>query len=144
MRPLADGVGREGDDFTYSAIATPTPPALNVRPAAFASSTRSSLSSASASRPDDDPSAPTASSPSRTGVPGGGRGPASFDPHDALARGPAMLHARDDLLADVAALVEIDAVEQVEVGVVREGVAVGEIDAALRHADGDAQRLVFA
>ena len=55
-----------------------------------------------------------------------------------------MLHARDDLLADIAALVEIDPVEKIEIGVVREGVRIGEIEAALGRADGDAQALVFA
>ena len=75
-------------------------------------------------------------------MPGWGRRAGQRHPHDALARRPAMAHARDDLLADIAALVEIDAMQQVEVGVMREGVAIGEIDAALRHADADAQRLV--
>ena len=42
------------------------------------------------------------------------------DRHDAGARGAAMLHARHDLLADEAALVEIDAAELVHVGFVRE------------------------
>ncbi len=118
----------------HSASVTPTPPAVKGRPAAFASSTRSSRSIASASRPDDEPSVPTASSPSRTGVPGGGGVGRDLDARDALARRPAVLHARDDLLPDVAALVEIDAVQEVEVGVVRKGVAIGEIDAALRNA----------
>ena len=53
-----------------------------------------------------------------------------------------MLHARHHLLADVAALVEIDAVELVHVGLVREGVAVDEIEPAARHAERDAVRLV--
>ena len=55
-----------------------------------------------------------------------------------------MPHARDDLLADIAAFLEIDAVQQVEIGVMGKGVAVGEIDAALGHAERDAKRLVFA
>ncbi len=53
-----------------------------------------------------------------------------------------MFHARDDLLPDVAAFAEIDAVEKVEVGVVGKSVAIGEIDAALGRGDADAQRLV--
>src|SRR5271155_2072382 len=62
----------------HSASVNTTPPALSVRPAAAASSARSSLRSASASRPDDEPSMPTASSRSITGAPGAGGGPASL------------------------------------------------------------------
>ena len=54
-----------------------------------------------------------------------------------------MLHARDDFLADIAAFGEIDAAELVHVGLVREGVAVAEIEAALRHAERYAMRLVL-
>ena len=53
-----------------------------------------------------------------------------------------MLDARDDLLADIAAFVEIDAAELVHVGFVRERVEIGEILAAARHAERDAMRLV--
>ena len=65
-----------------------------------------------------------------------------MNPDDAFARGPAMLDARDDLLADKAALVEIDAVNEIEIGVVREGLAIGEVDAPLRNAERDAVGLV--
>ena len=58
------------------------------------------------------------------------------------ARGAAMLHARDDLLADIAALVEIDAGEAVHVGLVRKRIAVHEIEPAARHAERDAMGLV--
>src|ERR1700691_1289127 len=54
-----------------------------------------------------------------------------------------MLHARNDLLADIAALVEIDPMEKIEIGVVREGVGIREIEAALRRSDGDPETLVF-
>ena len=54
-----------------------------------------------------------------------------------------MLHARDHLLADIAAFGEIDAAELVHVGLVREGIAVAEIEPALRHAERDAMRLVL-
>ena len=37
---------------------------------------------------------------------------------------------------------EVDAVEQIHVGVMREGVAIGEIDPALRRAGGDPRRLI--
>ena len=53
-----------------------------------------------------------------------------------------MLHARHHFLADEAALGEIDAGELVHVGLVREGVAIAEIEAAARHAVRDAMRLV--
>ena len=55
-----------------------------------------------------------------------------------------MLHARNDFLADIAALVEIDPMEKIEIGVVREGVRIGEIQAALGRPDGDTETLVFA
>ena len=64
------------------------------------------------------------------------------DPHGAGARGAAMLHPRHDLLADIAALVEIDAVQPVHVGLVRERVAIHEVEAAARHAERDAMRLI--
>src|SRR3984885_14655544 len=71
------------------------------------------------------------------------RGARQFHARDAFAGGPAVLHARNDLLADIAALVEIDPMEEVEIGVVREGVAIGEIEPALRRSYGDTQALVF-
>ena len=49
-----------------------------------------------------------------------------------------MLDARDNLLSDVAAFVEIDAVELVHVGLVRECVAIDEIETAARHAERNA------
>ena len=58
------------------------------------------------------------------------------------ARGAAMLHARHHLLADIAALVEIDARKAVHVGLVREGVAICEVDPAPRHAAGDPMGLI--
>ena len=73
---------------------------------------------------------------------GVGREAFGRDRHDAVARGAAMLHARHHLLADIAALVEIDAGELVHVGLVREGVAVDEVEPAARHAERDAVRLV--
>ena len=68
---------------------------------------------------------------------GRGRGAVIAHRHDAAARGAAVLDSRDDFLADIAALGEIDAAELVHVGFVREGVAVGEIEAAVRHAERD-------
>ncbi len=66
----------------------------------------------------------------------------ALDRHDALARAAAMLHAAHHLLADEAALVEGDAVEQVEVGLVREGIAEGVVLAAFRHAERDAMGVI--
>ena len=51
------------------------------------------------------------------------RGFVGLDDHHALAGGAAVLHAADHLLTDEAALAERHAVEQVHVGLVREGVA---------------------
>ena len=70
---------------------------------------------------------------------GGGRR-READRHDAFARGLPEVDAGHDLLSDVAALLEIDAVQMVEVGVVGKGVAVDEIDAALGHAEPDPVR----
>ena len=53
-----------------------------------------------------------------------------------------MLHPRHHFLSDIAALVEIDAVQAVHVGLVRKRVAVHEIEPAARHAGGDAMRLI--
>src|SRR5947209_4040563 len=49
-----------------------------------------------------------------------------------------MLHARHDLLADEAALVEIDAMELVHVGLMRKRIAIHEIKAAARYPERDA------
>ena len=89
----------------------------------------------------DEPSAPIGLPPAVTGVPGGGRSsPRPID--DATARRAAMLHARDDLLADEAALGEVDAGELVHVRVMGEGLAEGEVDAALGNAEPDAMGVV--
>jgi hypothetical protein len=64
--------------------------------------------------------------------------------HRAGACRAAMLHARHDFLADVTAFLEIDAAELVHVALVREGVAIAEIDAALGHTKRDAMGLVLA
>ena len=53
-----------------------------------------------------------------------------------------MLHARDDLLTDVAAFVEIDPAQLIHQGFVREGVAEGEVLAAFRNAERDAVSVV--
>src|SRR6185503_15801741 len=62
--------------------------------------------------------------------------------HDALARRAAMLDPRYDLLADITAFLEVDTVELIHVGLVREGVVVLEIQPAARRAERDAMRLV--
>ena len=53
-----------------------------------------------------------------------------------------MLHPRHHLLSDVAALVEIDAVQAVHVGFVRKRVAIHEIEAAARNAGRDAMGVI--
>ena len=80
----------------------------------------------------------------RHGGAGSRRGAVIAHRHGAGARGAAVLHARHHFLADIAAFGEIDAAELVHVGFVRKGVAVAEIGAALRHAERNAVRLVFA
>ena len=75
-------------------------------------------------------------------MPVSGEKSSSDDPHDARARGAAMLHPRHHFLSDIAALVEIDAVQAVHIGLVRKRVAVHEIEPAARHACGDAMRLI--
>jgi len=62
--------------------------------------------------------------------------------HHPRARGAAVFDARDHLLADEAALVEVDAAKLVHVGLVREGIAIDEVEAAARYAECDPMRLV--
>ena len=89
-----------------------------------------------------EPSVPTLLSPAVTGVPAAGAEAVEAHRHHARARAAAVRHARDDLLADEAALVEIDAVKLIHVGLVREGIAVDEVEPAARHAERDAVRFV--
>src|SRR4029453_2950967 len=53
-----------------------------------------------------------------------------------------MLHPRNHLLSDVAALLEIDAVQAVHVGFVRKRIAVNKIKSAARNAGADAVSLI--
>ena len=62
--------------------------------------------------------------------------------HHALPHAAAVLHARHHLLADEAALLERHAVEQIEVRLMREGLADGKVLPGLRHAQGDAVRVI--
>ena len=75
-------------------------------------------------------------------VPGSGDKSVEHDPHRSGARGAAMLHPRHHFLADIAALVEIDAVQAVHVGFVRKRVAIDEVEAAARNARGNAMRVI--
>ena len=70
------------------------------------------------------------------------RGAIENDLHRAGARGAAVLHPRHHLLADIAALVEIDPVQAVHVGLVRERIAVHEVEAAAGNAAGDPMRII--
>src|SRR5947209_1655161 len=63
------------------------------------------------------------------------RGTVISDGDDAGSCAGAMLDARDHFLADVTALVEIDAGELIEVGFVRKRVAVSEVRFAPRDAE---------
>jgi hypothetical protein len=62
--------------------------------------------------------------------------------HGTLARDAAMLGARHDFLADIAALVEIDAAELIHVSFMGKGVAINEINPAARYAERDAVRFI--
>ncbi len=75
-------------------------------------------------------------------APRGRRRPVETHFQNPLARRFAEMHAGDDLLAGIAALLEIDAVQPIEIGIMHEGVAIGKIDTALRHAERDAMRLI--
>ncbi len=96
---------------------------------------------ASACRSATEPTVPITAAPAVTSAPDSERRLA-FDRHDALADVGAVLHAAHHLLADEAALVEGDAVQQVEVRLVREGIAEGVVLAAFRHAERDAVGVV--
>ena len=67
----------------------------------------------------------------------------ALDAHarEALAQLGLVLHARGDLLADVAALAEVDAVQALEAHLQDVAVVGQQLDAGLRHAEGDAPRL---
>src|SRR6478735_6731740 len=62
--------------------------------------------------------------------------------HDAAACAGTMLHAGYDLLTDIAALAEIDAVELIHVCFVRKRIAINEIEAAARNTERDTVSLV--
>src|ERR1700730_4605424 len=53
-----------------------------------------------------------------------------------------MLHARNHLLPDVTALLEVDAVQAVHVGFVRKRIAIDKLKTAARNARGDAMSLI--
>ena len=120
------------------------PPAMIGVAFAIASATRSRRSVASPRpiAPEPEPIMPSVRLAGHHRGAGFRRRTVEGDRHDAGARGAAMLDARHHLLADEAALVEIDAAELVHVGLVRECVAVDEVRAAARHAERDAMRLV--
>src|SRR5262249_53761405 len=62
--------------------------------------------------------------------------------HHAAARSAAVLDARDHLLSDETALVEVDAPQLVHVALMRKSIAVSEVEAAARHPERDAMGLV--
>ena len=69
--------------------------------------------------------------------------PPSFHADDAFPRSTAMLHARHHLLADEAALLEVDAVQLIEHRLMREGVAESVVAAALGHAKRNAAGVIL-
>src|SRR5581483_281028 len=66
----------------------------------------------------------------------------AFGEDDPPPRRSAVLHARDDFLADIAALPEVDAAKLVHVDIVRKYLAIGEVGPALGDAEGDAVRVI--
>src|SRR5262249_21731465 len=72
----------------------------------------------------------------------GRRGLFVSESHDAATAVGALLDARNDLLADIAAFVEIDAVKLVHTGLVWERVAIDEVETATRHAVRDAMGFI--
>ena len=81
--------------------------------------------------------------PAMISVPGSGNWPLPLDADDAFPRRTAMLHARHHLLADEAALLEVDAVQLIEHRLMREGVAESVVAAALGHAKRDAAGVIL-
>ncbi len=53
-----------------------------------------------------------------------------------------MLHPRHHLLADVAALVEVDSMEPIHIGFVRKRVAIDKVEPAARNAQSDAVGII--
>src|SRR5580658_1855497 len=72
----------------------------------------------------------------------GRRRPIEMHFDDSLARRFAKMHTRHDLLARIATLVEIDAMQPIEIGIMHESVAVRKIDTALGHAERRAMRFI--
>ena len=118
------------------------PPAVSGWPLALASAARSRRSSASARRPATEPTLPITAAPAVISAPGVQRAASPSTGTTRLRTVRAMLHAAHHLLADEAALGEGHAVELVEVGLVREGIAERIVLAAFRHAERDAVRVV--
>ena len=98
--------------------------------------------SASPAAPLTEPSVPIRQTVSLDARAGSGEGAHALDGHDALPRRAAMLHARDDLLPDIASLLEVDAIQLIEQRLMREGVAERVVAAAFRHAEADAHGVI--
>ncbi len=123
--------------------ATVTSPARKGSPAAFASSARSRRRSASPEAPLVEPSVPIAIAARGDLGAGCGQRPLPFDADNAFPRRASVLHARHDLLAHIAAFLEVDAVQLVEQGIMRKGVAIGVVASALGHTEPDPPCMVI-
>ena len=64
------------------------------------------------------------------------------DGQNAAARRAAMLHARDDFLAHVATLLETDAAQLIEIGLMRETLARPDVGARVAESERDARGFV--
>jgi len=89
-----------------------------------------------------EPMVPTGLSPARTAAPGSGDGPSRMTLTVRVRAVPRCCIRDTTSLSDVAALVEIDAVQAVHVGFVRKRVAIDEIEAAARNAGRDAMGVI--
>ena len=85
---------------------------------------------------------PASRSPSRIGVPGLRPRTLETHRHQALAHQAAILHARGQLLADEAALLEIDAVQLLEAALQQGRALDHQVAAAVGHAEREARVLV--
>ena len=119
-------------------------PACTASPAAIASSTRSSRSLARPRDPVTAARVPAVFDPAVMSVPGSGRLPeTAATGMIPRARRAAMLHPRDDLLADIAPLGEIHPAIVIHQRLVREGFTESVVRTALGHAEAHAMGLVI-
>ena len=115
----------------------PPPPARTGSCSSSAARSRSSRTTPIACPSADEPRRPSGRSPATMSAPGSGSACLGMQRDDAPPRRAAMAHAAHHLLADVAALVEGDAVRANPCRIEGKGVAEDEVDAALGNGERD-------